>query len=138
MQVCPHYLAVYMLSGLEHMMVVVPIDTEIDETQYICEKHRQERAYGREIVPVWYSQFQYQNRDQDSDHAIAEGFKSGFIHSSGSRYGFEIVLLDRRRAPVDPLDFRLFPRTENIGNQTRGRKSHICFIDSMVRTLEIG
>ena len=64
------------------MMVVSPIYSDINETDQIAEQFGDQRFQYRPIVAMWYFNFENHNGDNDSQNAIAECFKSSFIHSS--------------------------------------------------------
>src|SRR5262245_48986821 len=44
MQIGPENAAIYAIGGLKKMMVVIPVNADVDETQEIAEKNRDERA----------------------------------------------------------------------------------------------
>ena len=71
-----------MFDGLDKMMMIVPIDAEVDETQHLAEKNRNQRAQGRRVRAERRPQLQHHDGDDDGDHAITEGFHSVFVHVS--------------------------------------------------------
>src|SRR5436190_13804252 len=71
-----------MLRGLEHVMMIIPIDAHINEAQDITQKHRQFFLQGGEFSRVRHFQFQYHDGDDDGEYTVAEGFKSVFFHVS--------------------------------------------------------
>ena len=48
MQVGPEDAAVDACVGVQHVMVVVPVDAEVDEAQHVAEEHAAERTQGAE------------------------------------------------------------------------------------------
>src|ERR1700690_4408959 len=61
-------------------MMVVPIDTDVDEAQHVSEEHRGERTQRRQALTDRSLELQYHDRDQDRDHAVAEGLESTALH----------------------------------------------------------
>ena len=84
MQVGPHDRAVYLLGGVEEMMVVVPKDANIDETQDITQEDRQERGQRRQVGALRHLQIQHHDRDDDGDDSITESLEPIFGH--GGKY----------------------------------------------------
>src|SRR6267378_6789171 len=80
MQVRPEYSAADLLGDLEQMMMVVPINTEINETEDVTQQYRQDRFQRGKFNRMRYLQFQHHNRDDDGKDTVAEGFKSGCFH----------------------------------------------------------
>jgi hypothetical protein len=80
MQIRPHNLAVYPSRRLQEMVMIVPIDTQINETQNIAQKYRQQRFEGHQIRTVRNLQFQHHNRNNDGKHTVAESFEPRFVH----------------------------------------------------------
>jgi hypothetical protein len=62
------------------MMMVVPIDPEIDETEYIAQEMRQQWFQCREVNCMRYLHFQYHYRDDNGQDAVAERFKPRGFH----------------------------------------------------------
>jgi len=71
-----------MLCGVHHMMVVVPVNTNVDETKYVADKYWQQWFQGGQRIAVGYLHLQYHNGDDYGNDAIAERFQSSFAHSS--------------------------------------------------------
>src|SRR6266576_7285824 len=61
-------------------MMIVPVDGEDDEAEYVGEKYRQEPRQRGQVGPVWYLQLQHHDRDEDRDHSIAERAQSLIAH----------------------------------------------------------
>src|SRR5437762_14203334 len=64
------------------MMMVVPVDAQIDEAEHVTRDHGNEWPQRGEIVAVWHLQLQHRDRENDGEHAIAEGFQPAFAHHS--------------------------------------------------------
>jgi hypothetical protein len=58
------------------MMVVVPVDAEIDETQHIADENRRQRRECGEVMTGRNLQLQHQDRDQNREDAVAESFEA--------------------------------------------------------------
>jgi hypothetical protein len=65
---------------MRHVMVVVPADSDINETQNVTEKDRQNRSQRLHGVAMRYFQLKHHDRDDDRDHSVAECFQSPFGH----------------------------------------------------------
>jgi hypothetical protein len=65
---------------MQQVMVVVPVNADINETQDVAEEDRQ---YGKQVlrtVAVRHFHFQHHDRDDDRDHAVAESLQSPRPH----------------------------------------------------------
>src|SRR4051794_36546857 len=60
--------------------MVVPVDPQVDEAQYIAEQDRHERAQSREIGTVGRLQLENHDRDDDRQHTIAECLQPTLAH----------------------------------------------------------
>ena len=63
------------------MVMIVSIDADIDEAQYVTQEHREQRRQRREIVTVRDLQFEHHDGNDDRKHTIAECFESGFAYA---------------------------------------------------------
>src|SRR5690242_2665935 len=80
MQVRPKDFAVHTFSGLQQVVVVVPVNTHIQETHDIAEKHRHLTTERREARTVRSPQVEHHNGDDDREYSIAEGFHATLLH----------------------------------------------------------
>jgi hypothetical protein len=62
------------------MMMVVPIDTDVNEAQNVAQQHRQDRFQRSKVNRVGNFQFQHHDRDDDGKNAITERFEPGCFH----------------------------------------------------------
>src|SRR6202021_548505 len=79
-QVRPQGCAIHSLSGVEQMMVVVPVDADENETQCVTKERRYDRAQGRERCIARGVQVEHHDRDDDGDNAVAKSFQPPFAH----------------------------------------------------------
>jgi hypothetical protein len=61
---------------LQHVVVVVPVDADVDEAQHVTEEHRPQRRQRRDAGAVRHFQLQHHDGDQDGDRAVAESFEA--------------------------------------------------------------
>ncbi len=71
-------------GGVEQVMMVVPIDADVDETEDVAEEDGQERFQDGEVGRVRDFQSQHHDGDDDREDAIAEGFEPGGFHCAGA------------------------------------------------------
>jgi hypothetical protein len=85
-QIGPQDRTAHTRAGLEQVVVVVPVDAEIHETQHVAQEHRQQagevgKARTRRLVmAVRNLHLEHHDGDDDGEHAIAERFESTFVH----------------------------------------------------------
>src|SRR6516165_12499216 len=65
---------------MKEMMVVVPVDGDVDEAQHIAEKNRYYRCEGAEAGVLRHLHLQYHDRDDDGDHPIGESQQPLLFH----------------------------------------------------------
>lgn len=79
-QVGPQDAAGHPVDGVQHVVVVVPVDADVHETEEIAEEYRQHRHKGGEFGAVGHLHLQNHDGDDDGDHAVAKGFQSVLFH----------------------------------------------------------
>lgn len=72
--VCPHDVTRHMLCGMQHVMVIVPVDSQIKKAKYVTEKHRQYWNQRGKFGRVRDLHFQHHDSDDDCENAVAECF----------------------------------------------------------------
>ena len=80
-QIRPQYRPVDGRGQLEHVVVVVPVDADVDEAQDVGEEHRHQRQQRCEFRSMGHLHLQDDDRDDDGDHAITEGLDSVLVHA---------------------------------------------------------
>jgi hypothetical protein len=66
---------------MHQVVVVIPIDADIDEAQNLAQENRDERLQNRKVSAMRRLHFQHHDRDDDGDHTIAESLKPTLSHS---------------------------------------------------------
>src|SRR6185312_1041713 len=79
-QVRPKHGAVYPLDRLKEVVVVAPVNPEIDETQHVAEKYRKPSQQTCRVTACRQSQFQHHDGDGNGDDAIAESCQPSRSH----------------------------------------------------------
>ncbi len=76
MQIRPQDGAGDVFGDLEHVVVVIPVDTKEDETEYIRQQRRPQRFQRSKGVTLRDLEFEDHDRDKDCNHAIAKRFET--------------------------------------------------------------
>src|SRR6266699_4562490 len=80
MQVRPQYPTGDPVGEIEHVMMIVPVDGDDDEAEYVGEKYRQESRQRGQVGAVGHLKLQHHDRDEDRDHSIAERAQPFIAH----------------------------------------------------------
>src|SRR5258706_3609659 len=86
MQIRPENTAVDRSDRVQQMVMVAPVDSEVNEAQDVNQKHGQNRRQRFEVRAVRNLQLEHQDRDEDREHAIAERLESPFGHRIRTLY----------------------------------------------------
>src|SRR3546814_7194889 len=65
---------------MHHVVVVVPINADIDKAQYIAQQHGYDGKQRGERRRMGYFQLKHHNGDDDRQHSIAECFQAACSH----------------------------------------------------------
>src|SRR5690242_2213943 len=66
---------------MQHVMVIIPVDSYIQEAHHIAEENRKQRAQRGNTFALRHLHFQHHDRDDDREHAVAESFKPALAHT---------------------------------------------------------
>jgi hypothetical protein len=81
MQIRPERHSADVLHGVENVVVIVPVDADINEAQRVAQERRQDRLQRGQLRGLRGLHFQHHDRDDDREHAVAERFQPAFIHA---------------------------------------------------------
>jgi hypothetical protein len=81
MQVSPQNAPADMRAGVEHMMMIVPVDPKVDKAKHVTHEHRKKRRERFEVIAMWNLQLENHDRDNDRENTVAERFKSVLAHA---------------------------------------------------------
>jgi hypothetical protein len=81
MGICPENNAVDSRNGVKKMVMVVPINRQVNEAQYVTDEIRKYANKGRPTRPVRHFQLEDHDRDDDGDDTITECGETIFSHS---------------------------------------------------------
>src|SRR5450631_1564114 len=98
MQIGPQRPAVDVLNGMQHVMMIVPVDAHVDEADHVAQEYRDERHERRQVGAMRRLQLQHHDGDDDRDHAIAECFESPFTHPCSPRSPSRLLRADILRS----------------------------------------
>jgi hypothetical protein len=76
MQIGPQDRAVHAFGDMQHVMMIVPVDADIDEAQHIAQEHREQRPQIGEAGAVRHLHLQHHDGDDDGEHTVAERLQS--------------------------------------------------------------
>src|SRR5258708_12451488 len=65
---------------MNHVMVVIPRNTDEDKDQQVAREYRNEWINCSEVLSLRHLQLEHHDGDNDGNHAIAERFQARFSH----------------------------------------------------------
>ena len=80
MKIRPKDAAVYAFDGVHHVVVIVPVDGDIDKAQDIAEEDVADGAQRLKSIAFGHFELQNHDGDDDRDNAVTQGFKAIFLH----------------------------------------------------------
>src|SRR5438067_12144872 len=81
MQICPESIASDLLHRVEHVMMIVPINSQKHKAEQVSQTNRQQRAQYPEIGSMGYLKLEHHDSNDDSEDSIAESFQTGCRHA---------------------------------------------------------
>src|SRR5262250_1816936 len=109
MQIRPQDTTRNMPGRLQEVMMVVPVDTDVNEAQDITEENRKEWLQGRKTGSSWRLHFQHHDGDDDGEYPVAKSLHATLGHPSCSFLGLRVKRAALRAAPLyKNLQQRLF------------------------------
>jgi hypothetical protein len=83
----PQNQAVDPLYGLQHVVVIVPVDRHIQEAEQVTEEYRRHPGECRPVGAGRHLQFEHHDRNDDGDHPIAESGQPFHVHEAPALAG---------------------------------------------------
>src|SRR5262245_20961381 len=71
-----------MARRVKHVVMIIPINAEVDEAEHVAEKRRHDFDQGTQLRNMRRAELQHHDRDQDGDHAVAERLETLFVHTT--------------------------------------------------------
>src|SRR5688572_15636879 len=100
MQVGPQDPAAHMLRSMQQVVMIAPVNPQIDVAHHITAQHGQERSQSRQRCVVRCPQLQHHDGHDDRDYGITECFNSCGSHYSVSGAS---VYLNWKSTPAEVL-----------------------------------
>ena len=75
-KVCPEHCCADVGDGVEEVVVIVPIDADVEE----AEKHREDCRKRCPVGTFGHFEFKHHDRDDDGEDSVGEGFEAVLLH----------------------------------------------------------
>src|SRR5260221_12981617 len=89
MQIRPQDATRNMLRRLQEVMMVVPVDADVNEAQDIAEQNRKEWLQSRKTGSLWRLHFQNHDGNDDGEYPVTKSLHAALGHPSYSFFWFE-------------------------------------------------
>ena len=80
MHIRPEDTSIDVVGDVEQMVVIVPVDPDVDEAEDVREEERENREECREIIAMRDTKLEHHDGDENGNHAVAEGLEAGGFH----------------------------------------------------------
>src|SRR5215831_10350965 len=85
MQIRPEHQPRDGMRRLQHVVVVIPIDTQVDEAQHVAQEDGDHGPQRLDALAVGHLHLQHHDGDEDGDYAITERFQPILSHTACAR-----------------------------------------------------
>jgi hypothetical protein len=72
MHIGPQDRTIYALDNMQHMVMIIPVDGDVKEAEYVAEKIRNKTFQSPHIDGVGWSELQHHNSNNDSNNTVAK------------------------------------------------------------------
>src|SRR6266850_5777557 len=102
MKIRPQNAPVHTRTGMEHMVMIVPVDTDVYKAEDIAQKHGSDRRERSETGAVRNFHLKHHDGDDDRDDAIAERLEPVLAHRTSwkRRESPETTYRNRQRTSI--------------------------------------
>lgn len=69
-----------MMNRMNHVVVVVPVNSDVNEAENVAEKYWQERFDGFELRAMWNFEFEHHDGDDDGEYTVGKRLHAVFSH----------------------------------------------------------
>jgi len=70
----------YAVGGVEEVVVVIPVDADVDEAEEVAEEDGKQAGEGGEVGSAGDLEFEHHDGDDDGEDTVTEGFEAVFRH----------------------------------------------------------